>query len=67
MLVVNAVAHEEGGHAVPENERKRIHSELLDLFEVRLDERSALWDSLVRAGGSMKACGKVALCWWKRR
>lgn len=51
MLVVNSVAHEEGGggggFGPPETERKKLHGELLDLFEGRLDERSALWDALV--------------------
>lgn len=49
MLVVNSVAHEEGseGFGPPASERKKLHGELLDLFDGRLDERSALWDALV--------------------
>lgn len=56
MLVVNALAHEGiggrgggGGMAAPSPvERRRLHDELLELFDTRLDERAALWESLVR-------------------
>lgn len=48
MLVMNALAHEEGGaEPPPPLERRRLHDELLDLFETRLDEHASLWESLV--------------------
>lgn len=52
MLVVNALAHERvGGGDVPAPspaEKRKVHEELLELFETRLDEHAALWESLVR-------------------
>lgn len=54
MLVVNTVAHEEGGvygggdAAVPSPaERRLLYDELLELFDTRLDEHAPLWENLV--------------------
>lgn len=51
MLVVNALAHEGGGGTPvpPAEERRKLHDELTELFETRLDEHAALWESLVSA------------------
>lgn len=58
MLVMNAVAHEEGGDGTtqfpPVAERRRVHEEIQEVFEVRLDQHARIWEALV--------CGSVGFC-----
>lgn len=52
MLVVNALAHEgwagEGSPAPSPVERQRLHDEIFDLFETRLEPFAPIWVILVR-------------------
>lgn len=52
MLVVNALAYEygEGGNVpVPSLEdRRKLHDEVVEIFETRLEQHAPLWESLVR-------------------
>lgn len=53
-LVVNTLAHESGvggdASAPSPVERRKLHDEMLELFEMRLDGHTPVWDSLVRKG-----------------